>query len=45
MNPQIDFAIVVIILVIVGNEVTSVKRRLKEVEGKLDAILKRLNER
>ena len=44
MSPNVDLGIVVIILLFIGNEVTSVKRKAKEIEVKLDAILKTLRE-
>lgn len=41
MSLQIDFGIVVIILLLIGNGVTSVKRKLKEIEDKLESLCKR----
>jgi len=41
MSLQIDFGIVVIILLLIGNEVTSVKRKLKDIEDRLETLCKR----
>lgn len=35
MNPNIDFGILVVILLIIGNEVTQVKRKVSELDEKL----------
>ena len=40
MMDRIDFGTIVIVLLFIVYEVSSVKRSLKEIEGKLDAILK-----
>lgn len=44
MSPNVDFGILVVILLLIGNEVTSVKRKVNEIKGRLDAILKRLDQ-